>query len=222
MNAKKWSLLMALGLLAAASPALAAGKGSCVLALELGQGNAIVSDALPSTFTPDYISLTRVPEINVQAELWYMKSEDYALNISGGVGFGNYKQEPNDPGADPEDKFTSSSYRVRVGGDRLGTVGERLTLFAGPGLEFDGAKEKEKLSGATTGEIESSRSTFFALSGRIGVMMKLNEGASIVGRIGNAYGYASSSADNGNAKASGWVNNFDATWGLAMHFGASK
>ena len=222
MNGKKWTLLVALGLLTVASPALAGGKGSNMFAVELGQGNALVSDPLPSNFTPDYISLTRFPEVNVQGEFWRMMSDDYAVNVSGGVGFGSYTAKPNDATIDPEDKFTTTSFRVRVGGDRMGTVGQSLTLFAGPGLEFDSAKQKEKISGAGTGEIESSSSSYFALSGRIGVMMKLSEGASIIGRVGHSLGYATSSAKNGNAKTSGWANNFDAAWGIAFNFGAKK
>jgi len=50
--------------------------------------------------------------------------------------------------------------------------------------------------------------------------MKVSDNVSIVGRVGHNLGYASSSADNGNAKITWWPSSFDAAWGLAFAFGS--
>ena len=111
---------------------------------------------------------------------------------------------------------------MRVGGDRVGQVGDRLTVFIGPGLEFFTGKAKEKFEGGggPTVENESSSTTRFGVSGRVGGMMKISDNVSIVGRVGHNLGYATSSADKGNAKITWWPSSFDAAWGLAFAFGS--
>jgi len=219
MNRKTWSVVIALGLLVLSSTAMAAGKGTSMLAVELGQSTVTVSETVDPTVTPGYISLNQGPEINFGAEFFHFLSDDFALCFSGGIGTGSYKEEPNDA-TDPVNKITTSSFRGRVGVDRVGSVGDRFTVFGGPGLEFVSAKAKFKQTPSTPAiEDESSRSKFFGISGRIGLMMKLGERASIVGRFGNSLGMVSSKAERGNAKSSALTNSFDAAWGLAFSFG---
>jgi len=214
-------ILTALLLVGMVSGANAMEKGASVFAIELGNGSAEVSDTpVIAGLTPDYVGVSQVPELNVQGEFWYGLSEDYALTLSGGMGFSSYKQTPNDGTLDSEDTFSHSSYRVRVGGDRVGKVGDRLTVFVGPGLEFFGSKGKIKSEGGGLSlSADTQNTTRFAVSGRIGGMMKLNDVVSIVGRVGHNLGMVSSKADVGNAEVKSWTSGLDAAWGIAFAFG---
>lgn len=216
-------VLTALLLVTSVSGAYAMSKGSSMLAIELAQGTGIFSDPVADGVTPDYISLNEISDLGVSGEYWYMFSDDYALTLSGGVSFASYKEEPNDPAVDTKDTGTGTSYRVRLGGDRMGQVGDRLTVFAGPGLVFESGKAKFKQEGAgASGEAEGSGTTQFGISGRIGAIMKINDSVGIVGRIGHQLGYVTSSAKTGNAKVTAWGGTFDAAWGLEFAFGGAK
>jgi len=219
MSRKTWSILIALGLLALSSTAMAAGKGTSILALELGQSTVTVSETVDPADTPGYLSLNQGPEVNFGLEFFHYLSEDWAINFSGGIGAGSYKEEPNDA-ADPELKITTKSYRGRLGVDRMGSVGERLVLFGGPGVEFVSATAKFEATPTTPAvEEESSSADYFGISGRIGLMVNLSDSVLMVGRVGHSLGTVSSSAERGNAKSSAWTNSFDAAWGLAISFG---
>ena len=220
---KSLLLLAALLMVTMVSGASALETGTTIFAIELGQGTADLTNPVAASSTPSYINGVSQPELSGQLEIWHMFAEDYAFNISGGVGFFSAKQEPNVVSAVNQEITNShTSFRVRIGGDRVGQVGDRLTLFFGPGLEYFSGKAKAKSEGGggPTVENESSNTTRIGISGRIGGMMKVSDNVSIVGRVGHNLGYATSSADNGNAKITWWPSSFDAAWGLAFGFGS--
>lgn len=212
---KKIALLMGIMALAAA-PALAAGKGTSMLSIGLGQGTADTYSAVTGLGTGTYLSPATSPETNVGGEYWYMFADDYALAISGAYGFGSMKWESSDS-ADPEIKATTSSFKVRVGGDRVGRVGDRFLVFMGPGLEYWNGKAKLDIGGS---EAESESVSRFGVSGRVGGFMMLSESVGIMGQVGHTFGYAS--VEDGSAKTTWWPSSFEASWGLTFGFGGGS
>lgn len=200
-------ILMVMAALCFVVPAAMAGEGKSRLSIGLGQGTA---DGYVGGGT-DYVQPTATPEINVNAEYWYSFSDDYAFALSGAYGFSSQKWEAPEVG-DPEIKATGTSLKLRVGGDRVGKVGDRLTVFMGPGLEFWTGKQKLDIGGS---ESESESTTRFGVSGRIGGFMALTESVSIMGQVGHTFGMAS--AEDG-AKSTWMPASFNASWGLTFGF----
>lgn len=202
-------ILMVMAALCFVVPAAMAGEGKSRLSIGLGQGTA--DGYAPTTIGADYLAPTTTLEINVNAEYWYSFSDDYAFALSGAYGFSSQKWEGEAAG-DPEIKATGTSLKFRVGGDRVGKVGDRLTVFMGPGLEFWTGKQKLDVGGS---ESESESTTRFGVSGRIGGFMALTESVSIMGQVGHTFGMAS--AEDG-AKSTWMPASFNASWGLTFGF----
>jgi len=212
---RKAIALSLLALTLGAGSAFAA--GGSILSVGVFQG---VGDYAGPEGGNGYISAFDHSELGVGAEYWYLFSEDYALAIQGSVGFFSEKWEPGDNAVGgPEAKFTTSSFKVRVGGDRVGTIGDRFTWFMGPGLEFWSGKAKfEEI--LTSGSIETESTTRIGVNGRFGGIMKLNDSVGIQGQIGHTLGYAT--AEDAGAKATWFPSSFNASWGLAFNFGSSN
>ncbi len=202
--------------------AWALSKGESMLAVGLGNTEGSFVNPLR---TAGYLSQdTGDPsdQIVVQGEYWYLFSDDYAVNVSYGYGFNSMKAEPRStaPANSPDQKFSSSSFMVRVGGDRVGQVGERFTLFMGPGVEFwSGKTEFEDVYGTTPpdNDVESETVTRWGLSGRIGGVMKLSNAVGLVGHIGHGIAYAS--AEESGSKLTWWDSGFRAFGGVVLTFG---
>jgi len=207
---KSWMVLATLCLAVTAGSASAAGKGSSMLSIGLGQG---VADGYASATvgTAKYLAPTTAPETNAGVEYWYSFSDDYAIALSGAYGLSSMKWEGAAAG-DPEIKATGKSIKVRLGGDRTGKVGERLTVFLGPGIEYWTGKQKLKVGGT---ENESESVNRFGVSGRIGGFMMLTEKVGIMGQVGHTFGFAS--VEDG-AKTSWMPSSFNASWGLTFGF----
>jgi hypothetical protein len=196
--------LVTLALLVSTSTALAAGKGSSMLSVGLGQNEAnIFGDSFDET--------------DIGAQYWYMFADDYAFAVSAGFGFGSYKEEDSSVTPTDEFKATISSYRVRVGGDRVGQVGDRFTVYMGPGVEFASAKLKEEFTGFP--DFESENATTFGVNGRIGGIMMLSEAVGLSGEVSHSFGFASH--EEGTDKFTWMPNNFGAFWGLTFIFGGN-
>ncbi len=208
-----------LGIAMLASVLATASQAGTMLAIELGHGegdflNPEAGTGKATLDTGDYPS-----RLDLEAELWWPMTEDWSLAVSGGIGTFREKDEAGVPG-DPDITFSSRSFKVRLGMDRMGKVGDRLTLFLGPGLEYwNGRTKFENVYGTTPplDEVESASVNRLSLSGRIGGVMAFTESIGIVGRVGHHLGYASGE-DNG-AKTTWWPSGFDAAWGLTFEFG---
>ena len=212
--------LFVLCLLGFATTGWAMGKGGSVLAIQIGQGTA---DVVDTDLSGGAWQPVPQPEINLQAEFWHAFSDDYAFNVSGGAGYFNEKREPTsaNKSTNPTITVTVTSYRFRVGGDRFGQIGDRLTVFLGPGIEFWSGKGKEEYSGAGATPTETGPNTNrFGLGGRMGGFLKLSEQMSLVGHIGHTWGYASVSKDGG--KTTWWPSSFEGAGGIAYNFGSLK
>jgi hypothetical protein len=193
-------------LLAIAPSAFAAGKGSSMLAIGLGQAKANI----PVVFGLQF------DETNVGAQYWYLFSDDYAFTASGAIGFGNIKFEDTTPPAD-EEKYTLSGFRFRVGGDRIGQIGDRFTMYMGPGLEYQSAKVTFEETGFP--DVESESATTFGINGRIGGVMMLSDAIGIAGEISHSFGFAS--YEEGPDELTWMPNSVNAFWGLTFTFGGN-
>lgn len=139
---RSWMVLALLCLAVTAGSASAAGKGSSMFSIGLGQG--VADGYAPATVgASTYLAATTAPETNAGVEYWYSFSDDYAMALSGAYGFSSMKWEGATAG-DPEIKATGTSIKVRVGGDRMGKVGDRLVVFMGPGIEYWTGKQKAR------------------------------------------------------------------------------
>lgn len=200
-------VVIAVGLAVATGTASADGSK---LSIGLGQGIADGYSAA-TVGTGSYLSPTTAPETNVGAEFWHSFSDDYAIALSGAYGFSSMKRE-GAAATDPEVKATGKSLKFRIGGDRLGKVGEKLVVFMGPGIEYWTGKQKLKV-GAT--ESESKSTNRFGVSGRIGGFMMLSEKVGIMGQVGHTFGLAKASD---GAKTTWMPSSFNASWGLTFGF----
>ena len=207
---RSWMVLALLCLAVTAGSASAAGKGSSMFSIGLGQG--VADGYAPATVgASTYLAPTTAPETNAGVEYWYSFSDDYAMALSGAYGFSSMKWEGATAG-DPEIKATGTSIKVRVGGDRMGKVGDRLVVFMGPGIEYWTGKQKLEV-GSTSNESEAvSR---FGVSGRIGGFMMLTEKVGIMGQVGHTFGMASV---KDGAKTTWMPSSFNASWGLTFGF----
>lgn len=216
MNAVKLALLCAL-LVAASGVASAAGfeKGSSLFAVQLSEG---VADLVDPTGAGNYISAYDHSELGVQAQYWYFLKDEYALNLSGGIGFFSEINKPGQnaaPGA-TDFKYTQTSWQVRVGGDRVAKINDRFHIFAGPGIQLWSGKAKFDGGPSFTPALESKNVMRWALEGRIGMHIALSEQAGLFGQLGHYVGYASVT-DKGS-KATWWPSGHDGAIGFALAF----
>ena len=220
MNRVAVPALLLMFVLGPATTGWAMSKGASILAIQIGQGTADVvdTDLGPGVWVP-----APQPEINAQLEYWHAFADDYAFDVSAGAGYFHQKQEPTSANAatSPSITLTVTSFRARIGGDRVGHIGDRMTIFFGPGIDFWTGKGKEKYEGANATPEETGPSTIrYGVSGRMGGFMKLSDALSLVGHIGHTWGYASADKDGG--KTTWWPSSFEGAGGVAFNFGSSK
>ena len=208
--------LAVLALLLVAPRAHALGKGDNFFALELTHGVA-------DLYTPDfgstgYITAYDHSEQGVQGQYWKMMSTDYAFNVTAGWGFFSETDKPGAaaPPGSGDAKYSQSSFLVRVGGDRVASIGDRTLFYFGPGIEYWSGKAKFEQSGLPSVETESI--TRYSLSARVGATMKVSKGWGVTGHVGTRIGMAS--AKDQGAKASWWPSSNEGSVGLMFLFGS--
>ncbi len=212
---RKVLTLVVLALAISASSAFAA--GGSILSLGVFQGTA---DLVGPEAGGGYVTAFDHSELGAGAEYWYLFSDDYALAVQGSFGFFTETDKPGDnaTAGSPEKKFSITSFKVRVGGDRVGQIGDRFTWFMGPGIEFWNGKAKFE-GFFPSGTVETESTTRIGVNGRFGGIMKLNDSVGIQGQIGHTLGYAT--AEEAGAKTTWFPSGFNASWGLAFNFGAN-
>src|SRR5262249_51070300 len=128
-------------LLAAANLAQAA-EDKMVIGLGLMHGTAdLAANGVTSTGTNGQFS---PPQGGGRLEYWNMMRENYALNFQASFGFQSESDKPRTgaTAATPEAKFTTTSWSVRLGGDRVWSPLANTRVFVGPGFEFWMGKAK--------------------------------------------------------------------------------
>ena len=216
---RKLLAFASLAVLLTAGSAAAAGKGTSLLSIGLSQG---VGDYAGPADGSAYITAFTASEIGVSGEYWYMFASDYAFAIQGTYGFSSETDKPgtNATAGAPEMKFSTTSFKVRIGGDRVGKIGDRFVWFFGPGLEFWNGKAEFENFGFSTPTIETESTTRFGINGRVGGVMMLSDAVGIQGQVGNTLGYAT--AEDEGAKATWYPSSFHASWGLRFAFGGDS
>ena len=216
-------------LVAFAPAAWALGKGGSMLAIELTHGTADFADKTQGgntgtpNFTATYIGAYDHSELGIQAQYWRMMAEDYAVTLSVGWGFFNETDQPSSAAGagSPDHKFSISSFNVRLGGDRVAKLGERTTMYGGPGIEFWSGNAKFEpdfvVANTTTGEYKDESALRWGLSARIGATMMLSEYVGLTAHVGGRYGHAS--VEEEGAKASWWPSSVESSAGVLYSFG---
>jgi len=120
------------------------------------------------------------------------------------------------PGA-PDVKITSASWKIRLGGDRIGSIGDRFTWFLGPGLEYWSGKPKFD-NVFVAGSQDGLTTTKWGINGRMGGVMWINPKMGIFGRLGDSVGSAATE-EKQSGKNTWYYSNFEAAWGLRFKLG---
>jgi hypothetical protein len=218
--------LAGLFLMALAPGAWALGRGTTMFAIQIGQGKADLMNPLdPGNPNDHYTGVdTGDPnsQMDVRVEVWRLLRDDYAFSIAGGIGFYSNTDKPGNaaPVALEDQKFSSSSFFVRVGGDRVGTIGKRFDLFAGPGIEYWSGRARYKNIYDDTppyDDVTGPTTTRISLTGRIGAFMKLSETLGLVASLGSRIGYASS--EDKGAKSTWYPGGNEGAVGLVFTLG---
>ncbi len=201
------------GMLLAAN-AFAVPAGTNLFAIQLSNGTADLYDR-----GDHYITAYDHSELGGQLQLWHVMPNDLAVALSGGVGFFSETDKPgnNPPPGSQDFKYTQSSWNVRLGFDRLAEIGDRTIFYFGPGLEYWSGKAKFDYGTGDPANWESKNVTRFAISGRVGGMMKVSEQLAFACQVGRYVGIAS--ADDEGRKASWWPSGLEAAGGLVFGFG---
>ena len=205
-------LLLGLVALAIAGPASAASikKGASLLAIELSRG---VGDYAGSGGGGVLVPFSN-SEQGFEGQYWYFMAEGYAVNVAAGVGY--FKDTETADPSDPfplSEKITTSSWQVRIGGDRFAQVSDKLQVFAGPGIQFWGGKYKQE---DDLGTAETPSSSRVALSGRIGAHILMGENFGLIGHLGQYWGYAN--VKEGGAETKWLPSGTEGAMGFAFAF----
>lgn len=186
-------LVTAAVIFAGAAAAAPIGKGASIFAIQLSEGTA---DLVTPELGFGYIFATDrfESEMGVQAQYWRFMADDYAFNITAGIGFHSETDQPSPDSAAVgygDFKYTQSSWQVRIGGDRMAQIGERFMAFAGPGIQVWSGKAKFEDVTPPSASIETESTMRIALHVRYGGVIRLGEGFSLIGHLGHYWGYAS-------------------------------
>ena len=208
--------LSALVLLAMTSTTSLAGNS--FLGLQLTAGTADLATEALSSF-PGYATGYPQSEWGFKGEFWNMMSEDYAFNLSAGIGLFNEEDKAgsNAPSGAPPIKYSQTSWHFRVGGDRVVALGNRSYVFFGPGIEYWSGKAKFEGFIPANPTYETESTSRISLSGRIGAHTMIGESWGLTLQAGHKLGYAS--YEEAGAKSTWWPSSMDASGGLLFRFG---
>lgn len=209
----KRTVILATALLTlTAGQAAASGAGSTLFSFQIGHGMA----DLAGPASTGYITSFSVSELEPKVELSHLFKDDYAFNVSAGIGVFSETDKPGtaaSPGS-PDVETKVNSFYIRVGGDRIVSVGERATLYFGPGIEYWSGEYKYTQGSFTE---EPGATTRISLSGRIGGTMMLGPTWGFTANAGHRIGTAS--AKDQGAEANWTPSSSSASGGLLFVFG---
>lgn len=210
--------LASLALLLAAGRSIAAEK-SIVVGFGITHGTA---DIGANDGGGLFNSAFQTPELGGRFEYWNFMKENYALNFSANIGFSSETDKPRDAAlpATRDLKFSTSSWSVRLGGDRTFNPSPTVTMFMGPGIEYWTGKAKfENGSAGFFPDYETKNTTRLSLHGHMGGMMMLGSNWGMSGQIGHKVGMAS--FEEAGGKSTWWPSSLDGAMELIFKFGGN-
>ena len=191
-------------------------QGSTILALQIASGTGDFVSAEGGTGA---ISPFVQREMGGQIQYWRMVTHEAAFTASGGM---SYYREENSPGENATSlekikRYITTSWQVRVGGDRLARVNERFALYAGPGVQFWTGRFRSEVGASS---IESAWTYRFGLSGRIGMLIQLGQTFGLNAQVGQYLAFAT--AREAGAQSTWLPSGTDAALGLTYHVRGSS
>ena len=195
------------------------------LSLQLTSGTADIAADVPvfngTTFVQSgYASAYAHSEWGGKLEYWNMMGPEYAFNVSGGIGTFSEEDKPGTAAAAGSGsfKYTQSSWNIRIGGDRMLSVGDKTYIFFGPGIDYWSGNAK--FQDGTTGGLDykTKNVSRFSLDARLGGHMMVGPTWGVTAQIGTKIGHAS--VDEGGAKTSWWPSSMDGAVGLVFKLGS--
>lgn len=204
-------------LLLAVSASMAAAAGSPktnLLGIQLTSGTADLA-----TENAGFASAYDHSEYGFRAEYWSMMGPEYAFNASYGMGFFSEEDKPGTNAApgDAAFKYTQNSWNVRVGGDRMVNVGEKSSIFFGPGIEYWSGKAKFEDKGGGGNTYETKNVSRVSVGARIGGNMMITPAWGISGQVGTKIGRAS--YKEAGAETTWWPSSMEGSVGLVFKIG---
>ena len=211
----------ALLLAVSASAAFAAGAGyskTSFLAVQLTSGTADLATELSSNFN-GFAPAFDHSEYGFKAEYWSMMAPEYAFNVSYGLGFFTEEDKPgtNATPGDGTQKYSQNSWNVRVGGDRMLSIGDKSNLYFGPGIEYWSGKAKFEDKTAPGSSYETKNVTRVSVGARMGANMMVGPTWGFTGQVGTKIGHAS--YKEAGAETTWWPSSMEGSVGLVFKFG---
>jgi len=201
------ALVAALLTLAPAAHAQRLGAGNSMIWLGLnGSKSQLVG---PTTGAGN---MFEADELGLHAAYSYFVSDNWTVALSGGFDVGNEKFEP---AAGTEEKFTSSSFNVRLGMDRYAFINDDVAIYAGPGLLYWKGKGEYEGGGIFL-DGEWPETSQVAFNGRLGMYARLGSGYGLFGHVGHVI--AMNTADDDDGENSWWSTHNEGSVGLAFNF----
>lgn len=210
-------LFLALGMCLTTSRGEAArlAKGSSVVWIGL---NGNVAQLVGPSFGRAVV--TESSEMGVHLAYHRFLSDTWTAALSGGIGVGSRRFKysttyPNPSLAGTEEKFSSRSFNVRIGGDRYAFINDDVAVYAGPGLLFwRGHAEYEGFGLGVDGTWADV--TQIGFNGRIGLYARLAGRSALFGHIGQVI--ARNTDDDTPGRNTWWSNHHEGSVGLALGF----
>lgn len=160
------------------------------------------------------------PELGVHVAFNRFLSDTWTVALSGGfdAGSSNFKYASNYPNptlAGTEEKFSSRSFNLRIGGDRYAFIDDDVAVYAGPGLMFwRGSARYEGFGLGVDGRWADVTQVGF--NGRLGLYARLAGHSALFGHIGQVI--ARNTDDDTPGKNTWWTNHHEGSVGLAVDF----
>jgi opacity protein-like surface antigen len=214
--------LFTAALLLAVSASLAAAADSSktkFLSVQLTSGTADFATELSSGFN-GFAPAFDHSEYGFRAEYWNMMGPEYAFNASYGMGFFSEEDKPGTNAApgDGTQKYTQSSWNVRIGGDRMLSVGDKSYIYFGPGIEYWSGKAKFEDKTAPGSSYETENVSRVSLGARIGGNLMIAPTWGITAQVGTKIGRATYKEHS--AETTWWPSSMEGSVGVVFKCGS--
>ena len=209
---KRWlsAMLLITGLMALAGEALAAHPGAGNSMIWIGLNGNVAQLVGPTTGAA---ATFEGGELGVHGAYSWFASNQWTICVSGGYDTGSNQFAP---ASGTTQKFTSTSYNVRFGGDRYAFIGDDAALYAGPGILYWHGRGKYSGSGVPSFDTDWTATDQVGLNGRLGMWARLSGHTALFGHIGQVISH--NTATDSVGKNTWWSNHHEGSVGLSLDF----